>query len=1143
MKASRNGTELTLSATDLSGFSECEHKTVLELAVAFKELGRPGENEIERKMLEKRGFEHEARVFEHLQASRRDIAEVSMGPGEASRAEAALLTEAAMARGAQVIAQGVLLSDKWFGRPDFLLKVARPSRFGEHSYVVCDAKLANEAKARAVLQLCAYSELLAELQQAEPESFFIAPGGSEVQLIVLRTADYLSYYRLAKRRFEAFVAGGRARDVYPEPVEHCGVCSWWKRCEERRRTDDHLSLVAGISARQRDRLSTADVTRVTELGALSAEQRVDGIAKEALARVREQARIQVAGRGQEKPLYELLLDVEPSFGLDRLPTPKPGDLFLDLEGDPFVQGSGLEYLFGLVELGEVVDDFMPRATPGEARYHAYWSKNRSEEKRAFEAVIDRIFNGRAEFADLHVFHFGHREADALKNLSCRHKTRESEVDQLLREHVLVDLHSIVKRSLRASVESYTLKQLEALYDFERSTDLRAAARAMQLFGWLLETGEGEQAEAELRATIERYNQDDCLSTVHLRAWLEARRGEFEQKTGQILARPEPAKPAPPDDPQRESAELAELILKRLPEDGTLDTPEQAAERLMANLLDWHWRESKQTWWEHFRARELPPAERLEDRSVLAELTFVSVVGTEKKSSVCRYEFPADQEHSIKLGSDPFDPDAEKTAGEVLALGDNFVHLKRGPSAKVHPRALIASGPLNTKAHAARLLALGRSIAVSGVGQSDSFRAARELLVRNPPRCGQNLQNSLVNEGEDTVAAISRLALALDHSVLAIQGPPGSGKTYRAAEMIVALVRAGKRVGVTSNSHRVIKSVLRAANKADPSLRILHIDTPDALEDAQAPFEFSKDYAGIRARLDAGELDVVGGTSWAWVTDHLERSVDVLVVDEAGQMSLANVLAVSAAAQSLVLFGDPAQLDQPQKGAHPPGAEASALEHLLGNALTMPAERGVFLPETRRLCPAICDFTSRVFYDGRLEPIAGLEQQRIDGPAPFHGAGLRFVPVVHHGNTNQSDEEVARVVEIATSLLNGSTHFVDRTGKTRALNAADILVVAPYNAQVTALRAKLPRDVQAGTVDKFQGAEAPVVIYSLTSSSAEDAPRGLEFLYSLNRLNVATSRAQALVILVGNPELSKVRCKTPRQMQLVNALCAYLELAT
>ena len=1130
----RNGSELTLTATDLSGFSECQHKSALELAVLQGTLDRPGENEIERRMLEKRGFEHEARVFEHLVREHRDVVEIGLGPGDDSRARALLETEAAMARGTPLIAQGVLLSadQRWFGRPDFLLKVARPSRFGEHGYVVVDAKLANEAKARAVLQLCAYSELLSELQQCEPEFFYIAPGGEQVRLIELRAADYASYYRLSKRRFEAFVATGEARATYPEPVEHCAVCRWWKRCEERRRSDDHLSLVAGISARQRDRLSSARVGRVSELGALDAAARIPGIAKESLGRVREQARVQIAGRAAGRALYELILDLEPGFGLDRLPLATPGDLFLDLEGDPFVQGRGLEYLFGVVDVAE-----------GTPRYLAFWSKTPADEKRAFETVIDRIFEARAAHPDLHVFHFGHREADALKHLSCRHKTRESEVDRLLREHVLVDLHGIVRRSVRASVEGYTLKQLETLYDFQRRIELRAAARAMQLFGWLLETGEGEQAEAELCATIQRYNEDDCTSTLRLRDWLEARRGEFEQKTGQILARPARAQSPTNAEPEHEGELVARAILARLPDDPALDSREQAAERLLANLLDWHWREGKQTWWEHFRTRELAPAERREDRAVLADLTFDEVVGSEKKSKIHRYRFP-EQEHAIKRGPSPMDPDTEKAAGEVTDLGDDFVCLKRGPSALGHPRALIPSGPLPTKGHSERLLALGRAIAEHGMTAGDSFHAARELLVRNAPRCGQPPKSRLVREGEDTLQAILRLALALDHSLLAVQGPPGSGKTYRAAEMTVALVRAGKRVGVTSNSHQVIKSLLRKvverATEHGETLGVLHID--DREEEEALPFELSKDYPGVRARLDAGQLQVVGGTSWAWVNPCLQASVDVLVVDEAGQMSLANVLAVSSAAHSLVLFGDPAQLDQPQKGSHPPGADASALEHLLGDALTMPPDRGIFLPETRRLPPAICRFTSRVFYEGRLEPIPGLELQRIAGPAPFEGSGLRFVPVTHRGNTNQSDEEVARIDELTRQLLDGSSEFVDRHGHARALSAKDILVVAPYNAQVTALRSKLLAGIRVGTVDKFQGAEAPIVVYSMTSSSAEDAPRGLEFLYNLNRLNVATSRAQALVILVANPELTRVHCNTPRQMQLVNALCAYLELA-
>jgi superfamily I DNA and/or RNA helicase len=378
----------------------------------------------------------------------------------------------------------------------------------------------------------------------------------------------------------------------------------------------------------------------------------------------------------------------------------------------------------------------------------------------------------------------------------------------------------------------------------------------------------------------------------------------------------------------------------------------------------------------------------------------------------------------------------------------------------------------------------------------------------------------------------------------VQGPPGSGKTHAAAHVIVALVRAGRRVGVTANSHEVIQNVLRKVIEASSSpLRVLHIDDADDYKERVVPFEVTNDYGKLVPRLRSGEIDVIGGTAWAWSRAELSDTLDFLIVDEAGQISLANTLAVARAAKNLVLFGDPAQLDQPQKGVHPPGADASALEHLLGSALTLPPERGVFLPETRRLHPEVCRFTSEAFYDSRLLPIAGLEKQRIDGPGVFSGSGLRFIAVEHSGNTNRADEEVAVIVEQVEALLRSNAQWTDQAGTKKPLGPEGVLVIAPYNAQVAELKRRLPPAVRAGTVDKFQGKEAPIVIYSMTSSTGEDAPRGLEFLFSKNRLNVATSRARALVVLVASPKLLQVRCRTPRQMQLMNALCRYFELAS
>ena len=304
-----------------------------------------------------------------------------------------------------------------------------------------------------------------------------------------------------------------------------------------------------------------------------------------------------------------------------------------------------------------------------------------------------------------------------------------------------------------------------------------------------------------------------------------------------------------------------------------------------------------------------------------------------------------------------------------------------------------------------------------------------------------------------------------------------------------------------------------------------------------------DNAEALLALQSGEANVVGGTAFLWSRPEFASAVDVLFVDEAGQMSLANVVAVSQAANSVVLLGDPQQLEQPRKGSHPDGVDVSALEHILAGNRTISPDRGIFLPETWRLSPAICKFTSEVFYDNRLAARAGLDRQRIAGVADLPSDGLAVMTVDHDGNRNYSTEEVERVVALVASLTASGVTWQTADGKSNPMMGSDILVVAPYNAQVTRLSERLAgTGVRIGTVDKFQGQEAPVVIYSMATSRPEDAPRGMEFLYSPNRLNVATSRARCLAILVASPRLFEPECGSPRQMKLANGLCRFRELA-
>ena len=463
---------------------------------------------------------------------------------------------------------------------------------------------------------------------------------------------------------------------------------------------------------------------------------------------------------------------------------------------------------------------------------------------------------------------------------------------------------------------------------------------------------------------------------------------------------------------------------------------------------------------------------------------------------------------------------------------------------MHPHAIFAHSVVNADVLADAILRIAEDVIQHGMTGGVKYRAGRQLLLGEPPRLRSG---SFQARNEETaVDFATRIASDLDETILAIQGPPGSGKTFTGARMICELVRRGMRVGVAAVSHKVIRNLLdavtKAASEAAFQIRCAHKGPPVKSEEPSGIEELTSN-GEVLDRLRDGQIQVAGGTAWLWARPEFLRAVDVLFVDEAGQMSLANVLAVSQGARNVVLLGDPQQLEQPQQGTHPEGTEVSALEHMLLGHKTISAERGIFLPQTWRLAPNICTFTSEVFYEGRLLSRPGLERQVLAGSPPFEGAGLWVVGVPHEGNQNSSADEVEVIDRIISSLLRAGAQWFDHDGAAHSMSPADILVVAPYNAQVAMLEERLlARGVRVGTVDKFQGQEAPVVIYSMTTSTPEDAPRGMEFLYSLNRLNVATSRARCACILIASPRLFEPECKTPHQMQLANALCRYIELA-
>jgi uncharacterized protein len=1061
-----NATAL-LSPTDLTSYLACEHLTNLELGVARGQRGAPDRNE-DAELLAQKGLAHEEAYLERLRSEGRDIREIKTDEGLEAAAEA---TRAAIEDRVDVIYQGVLIDDRWRGQADFL------ERIGDGSYEALDTKLAHRAKPAYILQLCFYSEALGRVQGKEPEHMHVLLGSGERQSF--RPQDFDAYTRRVRRRLEDFVANHPPTE--PVPCSHCSICDFLPRCEAWWDEVDHLSRVAGVRRQQIERLVPAGIGTLRALASADPATPPSGMSADTFANLQRQAALQLTRR-ESGDLEYLLLPTEPERGLALLPDASPGDLFFDIEGNPFWDEMGsLEYLWGLLD--------------AEDHYTPIWADDHASERAAFEELVDRIHDRVAQYPDLHVYHYAAYEVSALRRLAGRYETREHEVDELLRRGVLIDLLKVVRGGLRAGVPRYGLKDLEAFLPLERAAEIRDGASSVVEHERYMQT-----RDPTILDEIAHYNEEDCIATLELRDWLLERRNEALETFGAFQL-PELKEATPPDEEKQLREQLRDALTATA--DPTLE--------LAAGLLHYHAREGKPVWWAFFDRLGLSPEELLEDADSIGKLESANGPVPEKRSLLHRFTYPP-QEHKLGVGSQPFDCATGKRAGDIVELDreSRVVTLKRGESlADVPlPRALLPGGPYFTGAQEGALERIGQSLLAGDHG----YPAVESILRREP--FGRDVQT--IDLGE-----MSELLLSLDRRHLVIQGPPGSGKTWFSGRLIARALAAGKRVGVASTSHRAIHNLLHEVEAAG-------IDV-NGVKKASAgnPESF---YEGDRItsvddRAACIEAPLSGGTAWLYAHPDCDSSLDYLFIDEAGQVSLADALAMATAARNVVLVGDPQQLAQVIQGTHPEGVGVSVLQHLLGELATIPPDAGLFLEQTFRLHPDIASYISREFYESRLraDPITATRTTPL-------GTGLRFCPVEHDGCRQESPAEAERVAQ--------------EVARMREAGVADeeIIVLAPYNAHVNVLREHLPAEVRVGTVDKFQGQEALVAIYSMASSSGDEVPHGLEFLLSRNRLNVAISRAQCLVYLICSPRLLEVNCRTIDQMRLANALCRFVEMA-
>lgn len=1141
------------SASDLTLASECEFAFLRSLDAR---LGRAravaSGDDAMLEHIARLGDAHEARELQRLRAAYGDDQVVEIArvgrPSVDALDDLRAATLHALRSGARVVAQAGFFDGEFHGYADFVER-------SDDGWVVCDAKLAREARAKALLQLAAYADQLARLGEPVAPSAVLLLGDGRRELFPL--AEVLPVFEARRARMRHLVAEHHAEEGAvawgDERYVACGRCD---ACTEAIAATGDVLVVAGLRVDHRKKLRAAGVRTLDELVASTTPP--PGMPHAVFERLHAQARLQQRQRdagpgpdGRPEVSYEL---VSPTH-LAMMPPPSPGDVFFDFEGDPlYHEGDlsewGLEYLWGVMEA----------PAPGQSRgtFLPWWAHDRAGERDALVAFLDYVIERRTRFPDLHVYHYAPYETAALKRLVARYAIRERELDALLRAGVFVDLYAVVRGAVRVSQPSYSIKKLEPLYmgvDELRAGEVQAGDASIveyHAYRALVEDGREDEAEGRLKELAD-YNAYDCLSTLRLRDWLLA----VGAAAGVTPERPPAAVPEPGDEegeePRDDEALASELLARSGPVDRAERTSSEQAYAMLAAALGYYRRESLPYWWAHFDRLRAPMDEWAASRDVFV-VESAEVVddwraeGRKLARRTLRLAGEWGPGTTVGDGDGAFllydlpGPDGGKTSVDgvraytptvdgltPVGQGDDgapeavLVREKATRAVGPHDRLPTAITPGPPPPAESIRVAIAECAAAAAEGPTLPYGPAYDVIARRRPRLRAG--SALPHTG-DIVDDLVTALRDLEASYVPVQGPPGTGKTYTAARVIRRLVAEyGWRVGVVAQSHAVVEHVLDKVVEAGLDAEV--VGKPKARTTDPVWRRLPDNGVADFLAEAAGRGCVLGGTAWDFTNaDRVARgALDLLVIDEAGQFALAPTVGVSVAAQRLLLLGDPQQLPQVSQGTHGEPVDASALGWVMQGAAAMPPELGYFLGTTYRMHPSLCGAVSHLSYAGALEAHPCTTERDLAGVSP----GVVSVLLDHHGNRTSSVEEAAEVVVRVRELL--ATTWTPGPGReARPLTTSDILVVAPFNAQVHLVRRVLDEagieGVRVGTVDKFQGQEAPVVLVTLAASSPDDVPRGMGFLLDRHRVNVAISRAQWRAEIVRSGALTSFMPRTP-----------------
>ena len=1102
-----------LTPSKITAWLDCAHYlTLVELADARKlKPTNAGLGSFAQLLMDK-GLRHERAYLQKLKADGLDVCEVPerYKTGETfaqwTRRVAHLL-----AHGHDVVYQLPFIHDGMRGVADFLVKVPGESVFGDFHYEPVDAKLARaEAEPGHVLQLCFYADALNAAQGVMPEHVHLYLGSGRTESI--RIADVGAYWRRMRHQLRTVMDAEHDANTAPVKCKHCDFCEFFDHCEAEWRDADALQLVAGIRTNESTELVAAGVDTMQKLA--DAVPAVEQLRAERIEVLHRQAALQkLAVEGEPPPFEPVPVPASADDATVRrgqLPEPNDGDVFLDYEGHPFwTAARGLFFMFGL----------LTRDPSGSWVYEAWWAHDEHEEKANTAKLIDWIAARREQFPGCHVYHYNHTERSSLERLAAEYGAEEAKLGDLVDAGVFVDVLDVVRQRVRVGAESYSLKVLELVAGYERGHDIDKGSGAVVDYDVWCTDHDPQRLER-----IAKYNEDDVRATMAVRDWL--------------LAHPLVDEEFRPDtDPGEDDFDVDELVAALMTAG---DAPGEEWKQLLAHLLEYWRREWRVFWAQRVALLTADVSDQLDDPDVIGGLTFKEYrpkTGKQRKGRAV-FAFPEQAiDPSILDGSKRkmsyvLDGKAETVEIEDIeaVAGELVVAWSDEPDTPI-PSAIVLNDWVTARPKPTALANYAQRVLDGTETAGDTVR--RALLRREPPAFIGGAPTVFPTDATE----VAKLATQLDRSYLAVQGPPGTGKTYTGSHIVGALLDQGLKVGVTAFSHHAIDNLVRAVLVEYPTTKVLRQMSyvPEPSEQIPGVTYVTKPDAWAK-----GEHNLFAGTTWPLSGNAMTDALDVLLIDEAGQMGLADAIAALNSAKSVILLGDPLQLAQVEQAVHPGGAGNSTLEHVLGDDATIPEHRGVFLDVTRRMHPNVCGFISELIYEGRLTSHENCKGQFVDGYA-----GLRWVRAEHDGCETSSEVEAGLVADTIRSLL-GKT-WTDFNGEAHELCAEHVMVVAPYNDHVNLVRSTLVADpataaAKVGTVDKFQGQEAPVVIFTMATSSGEYMPRTADFLYSRNRLNVAISRARALAYVICTEDLLDTRAKTVDEMKLIGTLCAFVEAA-